>query len=153
MLEVPEIVDVPDIRAAVIHLTVPSSEIMQHMGPGIQEVYKVLADQGITPTGPWFTHHFKIPDEQFDFEICVPVDADVAPQGRVRPGTLPAHRAARTVYRGGYEGLGTGWGEFLTWIEAQGLKTRPDLWEVYVVGPESGSDSSIYKTQLNQPLA
>ena len=152
MIDSPEIVDVPAQKTAMIHLTVPSADIMKVMGPGIQEVRDVLASQGIEPTGPWLTHHLKMPGQSFDFEICLPVDRDVKPQGRVVPGEIRAARTARTVYRGGYESLGSGWGEFMTWIKAQALDTADDLWEVYVTGPESGDDSSKYATQLNRPL-
>ena len=61
-------------------------------------------------------------------------------------------RVVRTVYHGGYEGLGKAWGEFMDWISAQGLKTADDLWESYLVGPESGDDAAAYRTQLNRPL-
>ena len=153
MIDTPEIVEVPVQTTASLAMVVPASEIMHHMGPGIQEVYRALADQGIEPAGPWFTHHFRRPSETFDFEICVPVKDDVTPQGRVRPGVLPAHRAVRTIYHGGYHGLGNGWGEFMRWIEDQGLKVRDDLWEAYVIGPDSAARAEDYETQLNKPLA
>ena len=50
--------------------------------------------------------------ENFDFEICVPVSAPVVPVGRVKPGTFPAVKVARTIYCGAYERLGEAWGEF-----------------------------------------
>ena len=59
---------------------------------------------------------------------------------------------ARTVYHGGYEGLGPAWGEFLGWIESQGLKSAEDLWEVYAAGPESSPDPANWRTELNRPL-
>lgn len=152
MIDSPEIVDAPAQKTAMIHLTVPASDIMKVMGPGIQEVRDVLASQGLEATGPWFTHHLKMPGQTFDFEICLPVDHDVKPQGRVVPGEIRAARTARTVYRGGYESLGQGWGEFMAWIKAQDLTPADDLWEAYVTGPESGSDGTGYATQLNRPL-
>ena len=39
-----------------------------------------------------------------------------------------------------YEGLGDAWGEFGTWIDAEGLTVAPNLWESYVTGPESSPD-------------
>jgi effector-binding domain-containing protein len=54
---------------------------------------------------------------------------------------------------GGCEGLGDAWGEFMAWIEAEGHRPRPDLWERYVVGPESSSDPSAWRTEINRPLA
>ena len=65
---------------------------------------------------------------------------------------LPAATVARTVYHGPYEGLGSAWGEFITWIEAGGYTTRPDFWECYATGPESGPDPSTWRTELNKPL-
>ena len=152
MIEKPEITHSDLRQVAMIHLTVPTSEIQKVMGPGIREVYETLAAQRITPAGPWFTHHVRRPTDVFDFDICVPVTTPVAPAGRVQPGVLPAATVARTVYHGPYEGLGAGWGEFMDWIAAKGHTSREDLWEIYVVGPESGLDASQWRTELNRPL-
>ena len=61
-------------------------------------------------------------------------------------------KVARTVYQGGYEGLGGAWGELMRWIEAQGHTAATDLWECYLAGPESGPDPSAWRTELNRPL-
>jgi effector-binding domain-containing protein len=89
----------------------------------------------------------------FDFEVGVPVKSAVKPAGRVKPGELPAAKVVRTVYHGPYEGLGDAWGEFNKLIAAEGHKAGPSLWECYVAGPESGPDSSKWRTELNRPLA
>ena len=80
------------------------------MGPGIGEVMAAIAAQGLTPAGPWFTHHLRRPTDTFDFEICVPIAAPVTATGRVKPGRWPAMKVARTIYHGEYEGLGAAWG-------------------------------------------
>lgn len=152
MLDTPEITQSTDQIIARIHLTVPRHEIQNVMGPGITEVMTTLAAQGITPTGAWFTHHSKMDPEVFDFDICVPIATAVEPTGRVEAGLLPAAKVARTVYRGPYEGLGDAWGEFAGWITREGHRGRPDLWECYTRGPESGSDPTQWCTELNQPL-
>jgi effector-binding domain-containing protein len=152
MLDDPMIVESEAQKAAVIHLTIPRSRIAEEMGPGFNELMSTLTAQGITPTGPWFSHHLRMDPAVFDFEIGVPVAADVTPSGRVKPGHLPATRVARTVYRGGYEGLGSAWGEFDAWLKSQGHTPAGDLWEVYMAGPETGPDSSKYRTELNRPL-
>jgi hypothetical protein len=81
----PIVLDCPAQRTAVIRLTVPRAEIQHVMGPGIQEVYGALQAQGLTPAGPWLSHHVRLDPAVFDVEIAVPVDADVAPMGRVLP--------------------------------------------------------------------
>ena len=153
MLETPNIVETADQPTAVLHLTVPSREIRNVMGPGLGEVRAAVAAQGIAVAGPWFTHHFRRPSDVFDFEICVPVETGITASGRVQPGRWPAMKVARAVYRGPYEGLGAAWGEFDAWIAANGHSPLPDLWERYVVGPESGPDSTAYRTELNRPLS
>lgn len=152
MLEKPTIVQTHPLKAAVIHLTIPRDRIQEEMGPGYSELMSTLKEQGVTPIGPWFSHHFRMDPDVFDFEIGVPVSTEVKPIGRVKPGQLPAARVARTTYRGGYEGLGSAWGEFDAWLKKEGHETAGDLWEVYAAGPETGPDSSNYRTELNRPL-
>ena len=152
MIDTPAITTTREQPTAVIHLTIPRDEIQKAMGPAHQELFSTLAAQGVTPTGPWFSQHFRMDPATFDFEVGVPVSASVTPTGRVASSRLPGARVARTVYRGGYEGLGAAWGELDAWIKREGLKPRGDLWEIYAVGPESGSDSSAWRTELNRPL-
>jgi effector-binding domain-containing protein len=152
MLDTPQITKTAAQLTAVIHLTIPREEIRNVMGPGIGELMAALAAQGIAPAGPWFTHHLRMDPDLFDFEIGVPVTAPVAPAGRVKLGQLPATRVARTVYQGAYEGLGAAWGEFDAWFAATGHTLGTDLWEYYVVGPESNPDPVTWRTELNRPL-
>lgn len=152
MIDEPKIVTTEAQRAAVLHLTIPREKIQEEMGPGFNELMSTLKAQGITPTGPWFSHHFRMDPGVFDFEIGVPVAAEVAPAGRVQPGELPAAKVARTTYRGGYDGLGSAWGEFDAWLKKNGHHADGDLWEVYTAGPETGNDPSLFRTELNRPL-
>jgi effector-binding domain-containing protein len=152
MIDDPQITQTTKLLTAVIHLTIPKDQIRELMGPGVKEVMAVAAAQGIGPTGPWYTHHFKILPDQWDFEIGVPVSAPVVPTGRVEPGQWPAMRVARTVYHGGYEGLTVAWPELDGWIEQHGHKPSGELWECYLAGPESGGDPAKWRTQLDRPL-
>jgi effector-binding domain-containing protein len=153
MIDAPRITSTEAETTAVIHLTIPRDQIRTVMGPGIKELMATVSAQGISPAGPWFTHHLRMDPATFDFEIGVPVTSPVAPSGRVSPGQLPATTVARTVFRGGYEGLPTAWREFDAWIKAQGRTPAGDLVERYVVGPESGPDPSTWRTELTRPLA
>lgn len=152
MLDKPEIVQTAAQSTAVLRLTIPRAEIQNVMGPGYREVMAAVAAQGIAPVGPWLTHHLRMDPDTFDFEICVPVAAPISAAGRVQPGQLPAATVARTVYRGRYEGLSAAWGEFMAWIAAQGHTPAPDLWEIYVAGPESSPDPANWRTELNRPI-
>lgn len=145
MIDEPTIVQTEALSAAVIHFTVAKNKIQEVMGPGLKELRDTLTAQGIEPTGPWFTHHLTLDPSRWDFAIGLPISATIKPQGRVKAGELPALTVARTVYHGGYEGLGNAWGELMSWIEAQGHVAASSLWEVYL-------DEKPHRTELTRPL-
>jgi effector-binding domain-containing protein len=152
MLDKPQIVQTAAQHTAIIRLTIPRQEIRNVMGPGRSEVMDAVAAQGITPAGPWFSHHLRMDPEVFDFEIGVPVATPIAAAGRVKPEQLPAALVARTVYHGPYEGLASAWSELGAWIVAEGHTPGPELWECYVAGPESDPDPATWSTELTRPL-
>ena len=140
MISTPQIIQTEAHEAAVIRLTIPRSEMMKVFGPAVGELMAVLASQGVEPVGAVFAHHLKMPPDTFDFELGVKVAAPVKATGRVKPGQLPAAKVARTVYSGPYEGLPAAWGEFVTWMKANGHEQAENLWEVYSIGPQSTPD-------------
>ena len=152
MLDTPRILQTTTQHIASIRLTVPWADMMKVMGPGLAELNAAVEAQGVAVTGPWLSHHFRKPTDTFDFEICLPVVAPIVAAGRVQPGTLQARKVARTVYHGGYEGLGNAWGEFRSWLAANNHTTADDFWECYRVGPEAGSDATKWQTELTWPL-
>jgi effector-binding domain-containing protein len=152
MIETPEVVKTTAQLVATIHIETPRSEIQNVMGPGIGEAIAAASAQGIGPTGQWFAHHRKMTPEAFDFDICVPTSAPVAPVGRVRPSQRPAITVVRTVYHGPYEELADAWHDFAGWIEANGYTTAEDLYECYIVGPESSPDPADWCTELSRPV-
>ena len=90
----------------------------------------------------------------FDVEVGFPVSAPLHTSGRVKPSELPAALVARTIHRGPYEGLFSAWDQFAgdKLVDSSVLSPIKTLWERYLVGPESGSDASQWRTELNLPL-
>jgi effector-binding domain-containing protein len=152
MIEKPQIIETAAQLVATLHIETPRSEMQRVMGPGIGEAMAAAKAQGIGPTGPWFAHHHKMTPESFNFNICVPVSAPITPIGRVKSWQRPALKVLRTVYHGPYEGLGNAWHEFGEWVEAHGYKTASDLYECYLVGPESSPDSANWRTELSRAV-
>ena len=152
MIDEPTIVRTPAQRTASIHLTVPGPEMPKHMGPAIEELMRTLAEQGVKPTGPMFSYHYRMPSDTFDFEVGVPVAQPVKEAGRVRNSELPAAKVLQTTYHGPYEGLADGWSAFMQQISKSGHRPGPGFWERYVSGPESSPDPKNWKTELNRPL-
>ena len=152
MIEPPKIVKTSAQLAAVLRITVPRDEIRAVMGPGLGELQAAVSAQGIPSAGPWFTHHLRMDPAVFDFEIGIPVSAPFSATERARPGELPAATVVRSVFHGDYEGLGSAWQEVDAWIVTNGHSPGPDLWEVYLTGPESTSDPAEWRTELNKPI-
>ena len=148
----PRIVHLAARPIAVLRITIPRREIRSVMGAGRRELMEALAAQGVTPAGPWFSHHLRMDPDTFDFEIGWPVAAPIAAAGRVLPAEWPAGIAAQTVHRGDYEGLGASWGKLDRWIAAAGHTPAPDLWESYAADPESSADPAAWRTELTRPL-
>ncbi|HEY5768935.1 MAG TPA: GyrI-like domain-containing protein [Terrimicrobium sp.] len=153
MIEKPHLAETTARLTAIIHFTIPREEMPQVFGPAVGELMAGLAAQGLAPVGPVFAHHLKMSPGIFDFELGVPVGAPMAATGRTQPGQWPALKVARTVHHGPYEGLPGAWGEFMDWIEANGHAPAEDLWECYVVHPDSSSDPASWRTELIRPLA
>jgi effector-binding domain-containing protein len=151
-IEEPHIVQTETLIVAKLYAKVPTSQIQTEMGKLLQEVIAEVEKQGIALTGPWFTHHFRRPDDFFDFEVCMPVVTPIQPAGRVQPGEWPAMKVVRTVYRGNYSGLPAAWGEFMQWIDGEGLKISPEIWERYLINPNTETNPAKWTTELNRPL-
>lgn len=152
MIEPAEILTVPSQPAAVIPLRIPRAEMPRVMRPAIEELFAALGAQGVAPAGPVFAHHREITREFFDFEVGVPVARAILAAGRVRPGERPGGLMARTVYAGPYEGLGAAWEAFDDWMVAEGYIPGGNVVESYLRGPESGPDSSMWRTEFLRPV-
>jgi len=152
MISTPQVIETTSQEAAVIHLTIPRSAMPQQFGPAVRELLSELHTQGIEPVGGVFAHHLKMTPGTFDFELGIKVTAPVRENGRIRRGTLPAVKVARTIYSGPYEGLPGAWDEFSTWMKKSGLSQAEDLWELYSVGPQSSANPADWRTELNKPL-
>jgi hypothetical protein len=63
-----------------------------------------------------------------------------------------AARAARTVYRRGYEGLGLAWGYFMSRIEVSEREPAKDLWGADSARPDSSPDLADRRRKFNRPL-
>ena len=153
MISPPEVITTEPQLYASIPVRIPREQIREVMGPTLQEIFGALAAQGLVPMGAWFTHHFHRPTEVFDFEVCVPVSRAVKAEGRLQAGTWPALRVARAIYSGPYEGLAEAWPKLMDWMEAQKLEAAEDLWERYLVGPETSPNPEDWRTELCRPLA
>jgi effector-binding domain-containing protein len=152
VLDTPRLAQTRDQLTAVVRFTITQGDDQAAVSAGYKEVMGAITAQGISPAGPWFTHHLKMDMESHELEVGVPVLDPVSRMGRVVPGRWPASTVARAVLVGSYESLWPAWVELNAWIARQGHTPGPDLWECYVRGPESTPDPDSWRTELNRPL-
>lgn len=119
----------------------------------LPRLFGLVATQGLNVDGPALGIYYRVEEGQFDMAVALPVDgADPVSEGPIRAGELPAGRAAATDYTGPYDGLGEAWAMFRHEIDVAGHTVRAEGWEEYHVGPDSGVDSSEYRTTLVQTI-
>lgn len=153
MILSPQLATTPQGPVAFIHLEIAKHEIQHAMGPGIQEIFAAVKAQDLEVAGSWFTIHYRISPDAWDFDICVPLKTAVAPLGRVQSKLLEPAQAATASYVGPYENLHQAWPQLRQWMAEQKLERASWLCEVYETGPESGLPATQWKTQLYQPIA
>ncbi|MYJ34786.1 MAG: GyrI-like domain-containing protein, partial [Acidimicrobiaceae bacterium] len=83
-----------------IRTTVAMSEIGNAMGPLFGELSKHIAQSDQEPTGMPLARYHSPPGETVDLECAIPVASPMPGEGRVRPGELPAGRAATVTHLG-----------------------------------------------------
>ena len=148
MLEPPQMVFVPAQLLAVVRLTIPRGEMVQHFDPAVLLVSDALRAQSVAPAGPVTAHYFAIPAETFDFELGFPIAAPIAVAGPVYLAEQPAQNVIRTVYTGPFAGLPSAWGVFQNHIVAKGYRCATDFREAYLNNPNTITDQTQYKTEL-----
>ena len=62
------------------------------------------------------------------------------------------HFDSRLLYHGPYEGLGGAWHEFGKWPQENGYETAGDLYECYLVGPDSTANPTDWRTELSRTM-
>ena len=89
------VVQVPEVPTAVVSVVdYPLDEMSTLFDRGFSALFPALAAAGITPVGPAFSLHHRMPTATGDFEIGVPVDR-VLPEPidvdgvRIEPSVLP----------------------------------------------------------------
>ncbi|HRH69153.1 MAG TPA: GyrI-like domain-containing protein [Flavobacteriales bacterium] len=151
MITPPEVITTKELITAAIPLVIPGRDMPKYMDPAIEEIIKVLSDQGLHPAGPMFSYHHRRPSDTFDFEIGFPVSKPIDPPsgGRVVNSKLPAVKVVRSVYQGPYEGLAQAWPALQSWVRANGHGETGKFWESYLNNPNEVKDPKEYRTELN----
>jgi effector-binding domain-containing protein len=148
----PELTNVTETPTAVIRGVVPMNELANFFDRSFTTLATVAVDQNVAIAGPAYALYHAVPTDTADLEVGFPVSGPIEPTDGVEAGSLPAGRVARAIHQGGYDQLGSSWGQLEQWIRDQGLEPTTPLWEVYVTEPRPDMDPDELRTELNWPV-
>lgn len=154
-----EIIDFPGTPTAVVRaVDYPMADMPAFMDPAFGALGEAIAAGVIVPVGPAFSRHEVIPDETATFEVGFPISGTLPEPVRfgdieIVPSELPAGRIAIAKYHGGYDGLGDGWGQFLSWVDEQELEAGLPFWEAYDTEPTPEMNPDDLITGLAVPVS
>ncbi len=145
--------EIPAQTAATVRQVLPS---MDQLGGLYEELFSYLAQHRVRFAGPAFTiyHDPEYHEQDVDVEVGVPV-TDAVPSGdKVKTREMPAVKEmACIVHQGSYDTLSAPYNQLTMWIETNGYRIAGPPREIYVRGPETGSDPSTYVTEIQLPVA
>ena len=148
-----ELIDTRETPTAVIRGVVPVTQLADFFDRSFGAVAAFTSKQNVEIIGPAFALYHSAPSDAADLEVGFPTAQRVEPADGVEAGSLPAGRAARLVHHGGYDALGSSWGQLERWMREQGLEPAPSFWEVYVTEPSPDMDPADLRTELVWPIA
>jgi effector-binding domain-containing protein len=134
-----------------IRMTTTGDMLPQALGEGYGEIMEYLARTGIEPTGPPYSLYHNMDMESLDVEMGFPVAGSPTPEGRIRPSTIPAGRAAVAIHVGPYETMDDTYRALMAYVEREGLATEPFMYEVYLNDPDEVEPQQL-QTEVYFPL-
>ena len=151
----PEIVQQEPVPTAVVRGRVRMEELPSFYDRAYTLVASVLEQQGVQPLEA-IGYYLSPPGEYFELEAgfttAVPVTDETgvgeASGGEVVASSLPGGELARLTHLGAYDRLAESWGRLGRWIDEQGRRPGPGLWEVYVTEPTPETDPESRRTDL-----
>ena len=126
-------------------------------GKLLGELFGELGGMGIAPAGPPIALYYdqEHKESDVDVEVAAPIGGEV-PQlsGRARQRELPAEgKMASLMHCGSYEDFNQAYKALMAWVDANDYQMSGPIREIYLRGPESGSDPSEYMTEIQMPVA
>lgn len=112
-----------------------------------------LAEHGVSPAGPAFSLHHRMPGATMTFEVgfplTAPLDGEIEADGiTFYPSSMPAGPIATTSHIGGFDELPQAWQNLMQRVADDGHQPALPFWEVYVSEPGPDVDPSTLRTDL-----
>lgn len=128
------------------------SEMSDFMGRAFGTAAAELGKQGAFPAGPAISMYHGMPTDTVDVTAGFPAPRPITPTPGVVVETLPGGPAIEAIHTGPYDTLTQTYGELNAWLAEQKLDLATDMWEEYLVGPDTEPDPAKWQTRIVFPL-
>jgi len=101
-----------------------------------EKLYTWLEDREIKPVGPtlgiYYLNRDEVGVENIEWDACVPVGRDLEIEGEIKFQALPESKVASVILNGGYDLIGSALKYMEAVLEANGIKHKWPLTEIYL---------------------
>jgi effector-binding domain-containing protein len=132
---------------------VPMSGLTGYFGRAFGAAAAELARLGEVPAGPPVALYRGPVTDSVDVTAGFPVRQPVVPAAALVVATLPGGSTVEALHVGPYDSLPTTYSEVTGWIADHGLSAGEEMWEEYLVGPDSEADPSRWQTRIVFPVS
>lgn len=146
-----ELIDQP----AQVTLAIRTRSAVKDLPEVLPRCYRTIGDYldavGQKPGGPPYAAYFNMDMDNLDVEAGVTVAQELPGEGQIKPGAIPASKAAACMHVGPYDRLSDAYAALGQWIDKEGLEPTGVAYEVYVDDPMEVPPETL-KTQLVMPI-
>ena len=148
----PEVVQLPARRAAVIHAEASIEELPETFARIFPAVYGALTEQGVTDMGHVIAVYHSMDANQMSLSAGIEIGDGVEPPEPLEVLEMPACEAVKADHYGPYDQLGQTHESIWTYVQEQGRQPISGPIERYITDPEAEPDQSKWHTEILLPL-
>ena len=116
------------------------------------KIGKYLAENKAKSSGPPFALYYKWENNQFEYDICMPVNKILKGDKTIKSGKLKGSKILTVKYYGPYEGTARAHAAAMKWIEGNKRKLSGAPREVFVTDPMTEKDPTKWLTLIVYPI-
>lgn len=124
----PEIVELPERRAAVVRIEGRVEELPRLIGEAFSLTAAAIGESGAVIAGHPFARYFGF-GERIVADVGFPISGSLVPADRVHEVTLPGGRLVTVTHVGPCDEVGAAWRRTTTWLREHDLEANGAPWE------------------------
>jgi effector-binding domain-containing protein len=136
-----------------VHEVIPLNAMIEFFDRAFTGAFAELTNHGASPVGPPIALYHGAPTDTVDVTAGFPVAQPWSQSSGIVAVSLPGGAAIETTHVGPYDTMTETYQQLTEWMKAQKLIPAVDMWEEYLVGPDTEPDPAKWRTRIVYPLA